>query len=178
MQTLPQLLHETLPSTLPDFSDRPQVERYAAVIREAISRAAATCDAEWGACTQLSGSTMSLAIVSGWLLTFANTGDSNAILDTGGKVTEITCSHRIQANKAEQNRLRQGGAQLAPLGFHLQGPAKPNEMGVGPLRLWPGGLCVSRSIGVPVRASAASMLSAACFMRRGSPRTELKPTTR
>ena len=52
-----------------------------------------------------------------------------------------------QANKAEQNRLRQGGAQLAPLGFHLQGPAKPQEMGVGPLRLWPGGLCVSRSIG-------------------------------
>jgi len=28
-----------------------------------------------------------------------------------------------------------------------QGPAKPREMGVGPLRMWPGGLCVSRSIG-------------------------------
>ncbi len=28
-----------------------------------------------------------------------------------------------------------------------QGPAKPGEQGVGPLRLWPGGLCVSRSIG-------------------------------
>jgi hypothetical protein len=49
-----------------------------------------------------------------------------------------------QVNKNEQNRLRQAGAQLAPLGFHLQGPAKPQEMGVGPLRMWPGGLCVSR----------------------------------
>lgn len=53
----------------------------------------------------------------------------------------------LQVNKSEQNRLRQSGAQLAPLGFHLQGPAKPQEMGVGPLRMWPGGLCVSRSIG-------------------------------
>lgn len=49
-----------------------------------------------------------------------------------------------QVNKAEQERLRQAGAQLAPVGFHLQGPAKPQEMGVGPLRMWPGGLCVSR----------------------------------
>jgi hypothetical protein len=50
----------------------------------------------------------------------------------------------LQVNKAEQERLRQEGAQLAPVGFHLQGPAKPQEMGVGPLRMWPGGLCVSR----------------------------------
>jgi hypothetical protein len=26
------------------------------------------------------------------------------------------------------------------------GPAKPQEMGVGPLRMWPGGLCVSRCV--------------------------------
>jgi hypothetical protein len=52
----------------------------------------------------------------------------------------------LQVNKSEQNRLRQAGAQLAPLGFHLQGPAKPQEMGVGPLRMWPGGLCVSRCV--------------------------------
>jgi hypothetical protein len=29
-----------------------------------------------------------------------------------------------EVNKHKQNRLRQAGAQLAPLGFHLQGPAK------------------------------------------------------
>eukprot|EP00983_Pelagomonas_calceolata_P053940 1143502-Pelagomonas_calceolata.AAC.1 len=31
--------------------------------------------------------------------------------------------------------------------YLLQGPAKPGEPGVGPLRIWPGGLCVARSIG-------------------------------
>lgn len=128
-------------------------------------------------CTRCAGSTMTLAVISGWLFTMANCGDSNAILDTGGEVLEITNSHRIQvcqlpvgiphteqhgvrcvrachclpgcgreevgcaalpmqANKEEQQRLKRAGAQLAPLGFHLQGPAKPQEMGVGPLRLW------------------------------------------
>jgi hypothetical protein len=52
-----------------------------------------------------------------------------------------------QESKAEQARLRAAGATVAPLGAHLQGPARPKEMGVGPLRLWPGGLCVARSIG-------------------------------
>lgn len=28
-----------------------------------------------------------------------------------------------------------------------QGPAVDGEPGVGPLRIWPGGLCVSRSVG-------------------------------
>jgi hypothetical protein len=39
---------------------------------------------------------MTLAVVSGWLLTVANTGDSNAIIDCGDSVQEITHSHRIQ----------------------------------------------------------------------------------
>jgi hypothetical protein len=76
----------------------------------------------------------------------------------------------LQVNKNEQNRLRQAGAQLAPLGFHLQGPAKPQEMGVGPLRMWPGGLCVSRCVGdyksvtcvVHAAESPCSMLSLSC----------------
>jgi BRCA1-associated protein len=44
----------------------------------------------------LVGTTMTLAVVSGWLLTVANTGDSNAIIDCGDSVQEITHSHRIQ----------------------------------------------------------------------------------
>ena len=83
----------------------------------------------------------------GYLLTVANVGDSAAVLDTGCSILELTGSHRIHSNVEEQSRLRGAGCQLAPLGFHLQGPARPGELGVGPLRLWPGGLCVSRSIG-------------------------------
>jgi hypothetical protein len=39
---------------------------------------------------------LTIAVVSGWLLTVANTGDSNAVIDTGDEVQEITYSHRIQ----------------------------------------------------------------------------------
>jgi serine/threonine protein phosphatase PrpC len=39
---------------------------------------------------------MTLVIVSGWLVTVANTGDSSACLDTGDAISEITVSHRIQ----------------------------------------------------------------------------------
>jgi hypothetical protein len=66
-----------------------------------------------------------------------------------------------EVNKHKQNRLRQAGAQLAPLGFHLQGPAKPQEMGVGPLRMWPGGLCVSRWV---VVTTYNMLFCFACYM--------------
>ena len=39
------------------------------------------------------------------------------------------------------------GCTVAQLGYHLEGAAKPGEPGLGPLRIWPGGLCVARSIG-------------------------------
>lgn len=97
--------------------------------------------------TTCAGTTVSAVIVIGYLVTAANVGDSSAVLDTGCSILELTGSHRIQSNVDEQTRLRAAGCQLAPLGFHLQGPARPNELGVGPLRLWPGGLCVSRSVG-------------------------------
>ena len=42
------------------------------------------------------GTTLTLAVLSGWLLTIANTGDSSAIVDCGDDVQEITHSHRIQ----------------------------------------------------------------------------------
>lgn len=42
------------------------------------------------------GTTLTMAVLSGWLLTVANTGDSNAIIDAGDDVQEITFSHRIQ----------------------------------------------------------------------------------
>lgn len=93
------------------------------------------------------GTTVTLVMVIGSLLTVANLGDSSAVLDTGCSILELTASHRIHSNEAERNRLESAGCQIASLGFHLQGPARPNETGVGPLRIWPGGLCVSRSIG-------------------------------
>lgn len=146
-QTLPLALERTLPQELPDWENAAEVADFSEKIRRGISSAVVLADNRWTATAQLAGTTMTLVVVSGWLVTVANTGDSSAVIDTGDHISEITVSHRIQINTAEQERLRKGGALLAPLGFHLQGPAKPKEMGVGPLRMWPGGLCVSRSIG-------------------------------
>jgi serine/threonine protein phosphatase PrpC len=39
------------------------------------------------------------------------------------------------------------GALIAPLSVQMDGPAANGEPGLGPLRVWPGGLCVSRGIG-------------------------------
>jgi hypothetical protein len=39
------------------------------------------------------------------------------------------------------------GALVAPLSVQMDGPAGYGQPGLGPLRIWPGGLCVSRSIG-------------------------------
>jgi serine/threonine protein phosphatase PrpC len=36
---------------------------------------------------------------------------------------------------------------VAPLSVNMDGPAEVGQPGLGPLRIWPGGLCVSRSIG-------------------------------
>lgn len=93
------------------------------------------------------GTTVTIALLLGRLLTCANVGDSEAVLDTGCSILPLTHSHRLQTNLQEQARLRKAGCEVAPYGFHLQGPAKPDEQGVGPLRVWPSGLCVSRSIG-------------------------------
>ena len=93
------------------------------------------------------GSTVSIILITGCLLTAANVGDSAAVIDTGCSFLELTDSHRIHDHVSEKERLLTAGCTLAQLGFHLEGPARPKEPGFGPLRIWPGGLCVSRSIG-------------------------------
>ena len=48
--------------------------------------------------SSLQGSTVTLALVIGPLLTVANTGDSLALLDTGCSVLPMTTSHRVQVS--------------------------------------------------------------------------------
>lgn len=56
-------------------------------------------------------------------------------------------AHRVNDNEAEKLRLQRAGAHVAALASDLKGPAPPGSLGHGPLRVWPGGVCVSRSIG-------------------------------
>ena len=139
----------------------------------------------------LLGTTATVVLITGPLVTVANIGDSAAIVDTGCSMLELTTSHRIHDSLSEQSRLSAARCQVAQvrsgdhrapldlvvylitlptfyirlichclspfiliskcfqLGFHLRGPAKAGEAGLGPLRMWPGALCVSRSIGDP-----------------------------
>eukprot|EP00850_Spirogloea_muscicola_P006841 SM000033S12362 [mRNA] locus=s33:434401:436794:- [translate_table: standard] len=88
-----------------------------------------------------SGTTATMTIVVGWVVTTAGVGDSAAILDTtGGGVTALTVDHRFDNNREECMRVKNEGGSIDRLKT-FEGEE------VGPLRSWPGGLCVSRSIG-------------------------------
>ena len=74
-------------------------------------------------------------------ITTANVGDSNAILVTGKDgCVPLNEDHRIDTNEKERERLQALGAKIA----HATGKS---GQPVGPLRLWPGGVAMGRSIG-------------------------------
>lgn len=54
-------------------------------------------------------------------------------------VIQVSGNHRLEDNKVEQERIRAQGCEVSP--SLLEG--KP----CGPLRVWPGGLAMGRSIG-------------------------------
>ncbi|CAD7705035.1 unnamed protein product [Ostreobium quekettii] len=95
----------------------------------------------------VSGCTVTVALLCGRLLTVANVGDSDAVVDTGTDAFLATACHRIEDNAGERERLTSQGVRLGRLSPSLTHVAAPGEKGVGPLRCWPGGLAVSRSIG-------------------------------
>eukprot|EP00898_Chlorokybus_atmophyticus_P002608 jgi/Chlat1/3348/Chrsp23S03657 len=96
--------------------------------------------AEFKARCEPSGTTATMVIVDGWTVTVGWVGDSRAILVHEDSVDELTTDHRLEDHPAERQRCVSAGAMLERL--HT-----PNGSEVGPLRAWPGGLCLSRSIG-------------------------------
>ena len=93
------------------------------------------------------GCTASMVLQVGWLVTAVNIGDSRAMLDTGGEIIPLTADHRVATHKGERRRVEAMGALIAPICMTGSGPADDYNNGVGPLRIWPGGLCLSRAIG-------------------------------
>eukprot|EP00899_Mesostigma_viride_P007701 jgi/Mesvir1/16932/Mv15791-RA.1 len=98
-------------------------------------------DADFGAMNRTAGCTATLVVVEGWTVTVAGVGDSRciAILEDG-TIVPLTEDHRLEDNPAELQRVVAAGCQVARL--HTS-----DGMEVGPLRAWPGGLCLSRAIG-------------------------------
>ncbi|KAK1317037.1 putative protein phosphatase 2C 33 [Acorus calamus] len=90
---------------------------------------------------EASGTTATFVVVDGWTVTVASVGDSRCILDSqGGEVSLLTVDHRLEENEEERQRVTASGGEVGRL--NLCGGQE-----VGPLRCWPGGLCLSRSIG-------------------------------
>ncbi|XP_074311730.1 putative protein phosphatase 2C 5 [Silene latifolia] len=90
---------------------------------------------------ETSGTTVTFVVIDGWTVTVASVGDSRCILDTqGGVVSLLTVDHRLEENEEERQRVTASGGEVGRLNIY-----GGNE--VGPLRCWPGGLCLSRSIG-------------------------------
>ncbi|EMS67839.1 putative protein phosphatase 2C 33 [Triticum urartu] len=90
---------------------------------------------------EMSGTTATLVVIDGFTVTVASVGDSRCILDTqGGVVSLLTVDHRLEENVEERERVTASGGEVSRL--NLCGGQQ-----VGPLRCWPGGLCLSRSIG-------------------------------
>lgn len=88
-----------------------------------------------------SGTTVTFVIIDRWTVTVASVGDSRCILDTqGGAVSVLTVDHRLEENVEERERVAASGGEVGRLS--IMGGAE-----IGPLRCWPGGLCLSRSIG-------------------------------
>ncbi|URD91079.1 hypothetical protein MUK42_25936 [Musa troglodytarum] len=90
---------------------------------------------------ETSGTTATLVVVDGWTVTVASVGDSRCILDSqDGVVSLLTVDHRLEENTEERERVTASGGEVGRL--NLCGGKE-----IGPLRCWPGGLCLSRSIG-------------------------------
>ncbi|KAL8463348.1 hypothetical protein ACS0TY_033358 [Phlomoides rotata] len=99
-------------------------------------------DKEFQSKGKTSGTTATFVIIDGWTVTVASVGDSRCILDAqgGGGVSVLTVDHRLEENAEERERVKASGGEVGRLS--LFGGTE-----IGPLRCWPGGLCLSRSIG-------------------------------
>ncbi|KAI9200531.1 hypothetical protein LWI28_009489 [Acer negundo] len=90
---------------------------------------------------QTSGTTVTFVIIEGWVVTVASVGDSRCILESAeGDIYYLSADHRLECNEEERDRITASGGEVGRL--NAGGGAE-----IGPLRCWPGGLCLSRSIG-------------------------------
>ncbi|KAK9787603.1 hypothetical protein WJX73_002953 [Symbiochloris irregularis] len=96
---------------------------------------------------KVAGSTATVVLQCGWLLTVANVGDSYALLDTGSQTMLLTADHRVASSKTEQERMTALGIRMTNIDSSGHGPAADPAKGIGPLRIWPGGVMNARVIG-------------------------------
>ena len=63
------------------------------------------------------GCTLTLILITDWLLTVAGIGDSKAVLDLGAQFLDLSPEHRVHNHLSEQDRLKRAGSYLAPIRY-------------------------------------------------------------
>lgn len=116
-------------------------EEWLAVLPRALVSAFVKTDKDLQAVAETSGTTVTFVIIDEWVVTVASVGDSRCILESAdGSVYHLSADHRFDSNRDEVERVTACGSKVGKLNL-VGGPE------IGPLRCWPGGLCLSRSIG-------------------------------
>lgn len=122
---------------IPSNLDR---DKWLAVLPRALVAGFVKTDKDFQDIAQTSGTTVTFVIIDGWVVTVASVGDSRCILESEGSLYVLSADHRLDVSVEEVERITASGGEVGRL--HIAGGAE-----IGPLRCWPGGLCLSRSIG-------------------------------
>lgn len=124
-------------------------ERYAAACKAAFARA----NAELAQQGIPDGTTATVVIVNGDQIVAANVGDSHCYFFPGSAGSEpqrLTADHRVEAaTEAELSRVKNAGGRIA------RATASDGKTPIGPERLYPGGLMMTRSLGDADSSKAA-----------------------
>ncbi|KAJ4965036.1 hypothetical protein NE237_016885 [Protea cynaroides] len=112
-----------------------------AALPRALVAAFVKTDKDFQEKAQTSGTTATFVIIDGWVITVASVGDSRCIFESAeGVIYSLSADHRLDCNEEERERITASGGEVGRL--NTGGGTE-----IGPLRCWPGGLCLSRSIG-------------------------------
>ncbi|KDP38368.1 hypothetical protein JCGZ_04293 [Jatropha curcas] len=131
-------LLNNITSALPPDLNR---DEWVAALPRALVAGFVKTDKDFQSKAQTSGTTVTFVIIEGWVITVASVGDSRCILESAeGDVYYLSADHRLECNVEERERITASGGEVGRL--NTGGGAE-----IGPLRCWPGGLCLSRSIG-------------------------------
>ncbi|KAL1315655.1 hypothetical protein HN51_042380 [Arachis hypogaea] len=131
------LLNNVLSAVPPDLNR----DEWVAALPRALVAGFVKTDKDFQDKGQKSGTTVTFVIIEGWVVTVASVGDSRCVLESGeGGLYYLSADHRLETNEEERVRITSSGGEVGRL--NTGGGTE-----VGPLRCWPGGLCLSRSIG-------------------------------
>ncbi|KAI3762940.1 hypothetical protein L1987_53382 [Smallanthus sonchifolius] len=135
--TKENLLNNVLSAIPPDLNR----DEWIAALPRALVAGFVKTDKDFQVKGQLSGTTVTFVIIEGFIVTVASVGDSRCILESAdGSLYYLSADHRFEDNEEETERVTASGGEVGRL--NTGGGTQ-----IGPLRCWPGGLCLSRSIG-------------------------------